>query len=105
MEDQAVHVVGEIGQRDLGLGALDADGADEQPHLVLLPGEDMLDTGADFRFGGVGLRGPLGHRLAARLLAVDAADPALPLEPCLVGLVAVGGRGDEGLLALSGART
>ena len=28
VEDQAVHVVGQVGQRDLGLGALDADGAD-----------------------------------------------------------------------------
>jgi len=28
VEDQAVHIVGEVGQCDLGLGALDADGAD-----------------------------------------------------------------------------
>lgn len=53
MEDQAVHVVGEVGERDLGLGAFDADGANEQPHLVLLPGEDMFDAGADLGFGGV----------------------------------------------------
>jgi hypothetical protein len=30
VEDQAVHVVGEVGERDFGLGTLDADGADEQ---------------------------------------------------------------------------
>ena len=82
VEDQAVHIVGEVGERDLGLGTLDADSADEQPHLVFLPGEDMLDAGAHFRFGGVGPGGALGHRFAAWLLAMDAADPALPLEPC-----------------------
>jgi len=57
VEDQAVHVVGEVGERDLGLGALDADGADEQPHLVLLPGEHMFDTGTDLGFRGVGVGG------------------------------------------------
>lgn len=47
-----MHVIGEVGERDLCFGAFDADGADEQPHLVFLPGEDVLDAGADFRFGG-----------------------------------------------------
>ena len=47
MEDQAVHIVGQIGQRDLGVGALDADGADEQPHVGLLLGEHMFDPGTD----------------------------------------------------------
>ena len=84
-------MVGEVGEGNLGLGALDADGADEQAHLILLPGEDMLNAGADFRFGGVRLCCAFGHGLVARLLAVNAADPALPLEPCLVGLAAVGG--------------
>ena len=32
MEDQAAHVVGQIDQYNFGLGALDADGADEQTH-------------------------------------------------------------------------
>lgn len=31
VEDQAVHVVGQIGQRDLGLGAFDADRAADPP--------------------------------------------------------------------------
>ena len=35
------------------------------------------------------------HRFAPRLLAMDAADPALPLEPCLVGLAAIGGVGPD----------
>lgn len=47
MEDQSVDIVGEVGERDLRFGADDADGADEQSHLILLPGEHMLDTGTD----------------------------------------------------------
>ena len=46
MEDQAMHVVSQIGEGDLGLGALDADGADEQAHLVFLPGENVFDARA-----------------------------------------------------------
>ncbi len=87
--------MGEVGEVDLGLGALDADGAEKEAHLVLLPGEDMLDAGADFRFGGVGLCFAFGHGLAARFLAVNAADPALALDLCLVGLAAVGGVGPD----------
>lgn len=93
-----MHVVGQVGERDLGLGALDADGADgadEQPHLGLLLSEDVLDAGPDCGFGGVGLRGPLGHRPAPRLPAMDAADPALAPEPSLVGLAAIGGIGPD----------
>ena len=48
VEDQPAHVVGQIGQRDLRLGALDADGADEQPHPGLLLRKDMFNTGANF---------------------------------------------------------
>lgn len=47
MEDRAVHIVGKVGERDLRLGSSDADGADEQRHLVLLPGEDVLGAGTD----------------------------------------------------------
>jgi hypothetical protein len=90
-----VHVVGQIGERDLGLGALDADGADKQPHLVFQPGKDVFDAGADLRFGGIGLGGPLGHGPASGLPAMDAADPALPFEPCLIGLAAIGGIGPD----------
>ena len=64
VEDQAVHVVGEVGEGDLGFGALDADSADEQHHLVLLPVEHMFDTGTDLRFGGVGPGGASCHSLA-----------------------------------------
>ena len=34
MKDQAVEVVGQIGQSEFRLGPLDADGADEQPEPV-----------------------------------------------------------------------
>ena len=36
MEHQPVNVVDEIGEGNLRLGASDTDGADEEPHLVLL---------------------------------------------------------------------
>lgn len=33
MEDQAHHIVGQIREHDLGLGTLEGDCADEQPHM------------------------------------------------------------------------
>ena len=36
VEDQALHIVGQIDQHDLGLGTLDPDCADEQHHMRLL---------------------------------------------------------------------
>ena len=62
MEDQTVHVAGQIGQHDFGFGPLEADGADEEPHPVLRLSEDMLDAGTNPGPGGVGLRGALRHR-------------------------------------------
>lgn len=89
VEDQAVHVVGQIGQRDLGLGAFDADRADEQPHPGLLLREHMFDPGADLRPGGISAPDVVGHRLTLELAAMNAADPPLRLELLLVGLAAV----------------
>jgi transposase InsO family protein len=40
--DHALHVVDEVGQADLGLRAVQADGADEQAHTSLLSGEDEI---------------------------------------------------------------
>jgi hypothetical protein len=57
VEDQAVDIVDEVGEADLGLCTCDADGADEQPHLVLLASEHVLNAGVD---GGVGRVGPRG---------------------------------------------
>ena len=91
MEYQAVDIVSEVGERNLRLGARDADGADEQPHLILLAGEHVLDAGTHGRPGGVGARGACRHRLASGLLAMNAADAADGLQPRLVGSATVGG--------------
>ena len=91
VEDQAVDIVDEVGERDLRFGARDADGADKQPHLILLTGEHVLDAGANGRAFGIGTGRTSGHRLAPGLLAVDAADPVHRLQPRLVGMAAVGG--------------
>ena len=47
VENQSVDIVDEVGEGDLGLGTGDADRADEQRHLILLPGEHLLDTSTD----------------------------------------------------------
>ena len=47
VENQSVDIVDEVGEGDLGLGTGDADGADEQRQLILLPGEHVLDTSTD----------------------------------------------------------
>jgi hypothetical protein len=54
MEDQAAHIIGEVDEHDLGLGALDPDGADEQPHVRFLLRKDMFDPRPDFGLGSVG---------------------------------------------------
>jgi hypothetical protein len=38
VEDEPVHVAGEVGQRHLGRGTGHADGADDEAHRALLPG-------------------------------------------------------------------
>ena len=47
MENQAIKVVGEVGQREFCLRTGQADSADEQALAVLLMREDMLDPGPD----------------------------------------------------------
>lgn len=47
MEDQAIEVIGQIGQREFGLGSGKSDGADEQAVSPFLMREDMLDPCAD----------------------------------------------------------
>ncbi len=42
-----LEVIDEIGHADFCCGPRDADGADEQSHRTLLPGEDMFDEGPD----------------------------------------------------------
>ena len=84
MENQAVEVVGDVRERQFGLGAGASDRADEQPEAVLLVGEDVLDGGADRRLLRIRPRHVLGHRLAYGLSAVNAADHEALREPGLV---------------------
>src|ERR1700739_4625695 len=60
--DQALEFIGEVRHADLDGGAGDADGTHDEPHPVLLPGEHMLDLGADLRAPGVRLGDPLRQR-------------------------------------------
>ena len=61
---------GDAQEHDLRFGARDADGADKQPHLILLTGEYVLDARTNGRSFGIGTGRPPGHRLAPVLLAV-----------------------------------
>lgn len=45
--NEAGEIVGKIGHADLRRGAGNADGADEEFHMRLLPREDMLDESTD----------------------------------------------------------
>lgn len=45
MEDQAVEVIGQIGEREFRLRPGKADGADEQAIAVFLVCKDMFDPG------------------------------------------------------------
>ena len=45
--DEAHQIVGKVRHADLGAGAGDADGADEEFHLCLLTREDVLDESAN----------------------------------------------------------
>ena len=93
MPDEAFEVVGEIGHADLDPRALDADGANEQAHAMLLRGEDMLDRRAHFRTGGVGPLAAGVHRLALGLTEMDhrfelaLADGALILQSHLLNQI------------------
>ena len=89
--DHSAHVVGEVGEPDLHLGPGEADGSDDHAHGPLLPGEDMLDAGADLGLRGVGARGAPRHRLALRLLAMDPAREAGLRETRLVLRGPIGG--------------
>ena len=90
---QALHVVGEIGEADLGGGPGDADGADEQSHRSLLPGKHVFDRGTHPGFRRVGQSRPARHRPAPRFLAMNARAHAVVREPCLVLLRPVCGIG------------
>jgi hypothetical protein len=81
--DITEHVVGDIGHADLHLGPANANGSDEELHLVLLPGEDQLRYGlavtllgipcADFGAteAGIELVGPgyFGYTITCRYIS------------------------------------
>ena len=58
--------------------------------IFLLHREHVFDAGADLRLESVGAPRRLRHRPTRRLLAMDAADEAVPFEEHLVRLRAVG---------------
>ena len=95
VKDQAVHIVGEIGEADLGFGAGQADGADHQAEAGLLPSKDMFDGSADARLIGVGRSGGFGHGAATWFLAMDLAVEHVLGEPAFVGLGAIGAIGPD----------
>ena len=76
VEDHAVEVVGQIGEREFGLRSGQADGADEEAIAVLLMRKDVLTLAriADFAalaramLSGIGV--PLGLRRWMRLLSM-----------------------------------
>ena len=70
-EDEVADVVGEIGHADLHLGALDPDGADEEPHSRFLVGEYMLYAGTDHGLSCIGTPGRRRHFPMRRLLVAD----------------------------------
>ena len=45
--DETLEVIGEVDHADFGCDPRDSDGSDEEFHLSLLPGKDMLDEGAN----------------------------------------------------------
>ncbi len=89
MQDQTLHVVGEIGKCNLGLRPFDANGADAQSHLRFLLSKDMLNPGSGFRFGGIALGNVCGHGPPLGLLVMDMRSPAHLPQPFLVGFGAV----------------
>ena len=88
---QPAHIVGEIGERDLGRRTGEADGADDQVQAAFLGGEDMLDPGPHLRPRRVAAADRHRHRLAPRFGALELGDQPAPVEQRQVGSRAVGG--------------
>src|SRR5215472_9191886 len=88
---QSGEVIGQIGEGDFGGCARLADGPDEQVKSSLLGREDMLDLGSHPRPGGVASADVGGHRLAARLPALELGNQSAPVEQLQIGLRTIGG--------------
>jgi hypothetical protein len=86
VEDQALHVSSQIDEGSLGLGTFDTNGPYEQCHVRFLLRKDMFDPRTDLGFDPVGGTQAFRSGLAHGLLAVDATDPTMCGEPCLIGL-------------------
>lgn len=84
-EEEAAHVVDDIGQANPHGGPGDTDSSDEQSRLRFLIGKDMLDAGSDHRLPRVGPLDMPGHGLEMRLLPVNFRDKALLLHEVLIG--------------------
>jgi hypothetical protein len=80
---EALEVVGEVSHTDLDAGTGDADGADEQPHAVLLSGEHVLNSRVHGRAPGIGSGDVLGQRPTRHALLVDVALEHAALKPKL----------------------
>jgi hypothetical protein len=71
VEYVAEHIVGDVGHADLHCRPADTNGSDKELHLVLLPGEHMLDGRPDLRSSSVRPRHRFRHWFALRLSLVD----------------------------------
>lgn len=85
-----MEVTGEVGNADLGPGSGDTDGADKQPHAVLLSGEHVLDRRADSVALGIGTGDVLGQRPKRHAPLVDVGLEHAPLDERLVFLRSTG---------------
>ncbi|MEH6721823.1 MAG: hypothetical protein V7704_23440, partial [Aurantimonas endophytica] len=84
MEDQAVRVVGDVGERQFRLSAGKADGADEETEADLLVREHMLDGSPNGRLLRIGLPHRSRHRFARWLASVDAVGQHPFRQPLLI---------------------
>lgn len=84
MPEITLHVVDQIDHTDLGRGPVDADGSDEQLHVRLLAGEDMLNMDAHFRAPAIGPGHSLAHRPTLGLFVMNVGEIAILGEPGLV---------------------
>ena len=70
-EEEAAHIVDDIGESDPHGGPGDTDSPNEEPRLRFLIGEDMLDTGPDYGLSCIGALDMAWHGLEMRLFPVN----------------------------------
>ena len=84
-EEEAAHIIDDIGQADPHCGPGDTDSSDEQTHLRFLVSKDMLDAGSDHRLSCIGSLDMPGHRFEMRLFSVNLRDKALLFHEVFIG--------------------